>query len=421
MRQVPIMASVRNNMITAIDVGANKTCCFIGLADDNGAVQVVGIGHQIAGGMNGGAVVAAGAVEMSIRGAVDLAENMAGQTTDQAVVGFAGGRPDSQSVTVEVAIAGHEVSDRDLDKAAAVGRAHHSREGREFLHVLPVGYALDGARGIRDPRSMFGSRLAVDLHLVDVEANPLHNLESCLNHVHLGMKDAVFPAYAAGLACLDADEMDQGVACIDMGAGTTSVALFAGGELVHAGVVPLGGQHVTHDIAYGLTTSNSYAERLKILHGNVLQSPSDDRECVDVPQIGEDEESALRIPRSMLIGIIRPRLDEIFEMLREVLDSSGQPRLVRRRAVLTGGACQLPGLGDRAASMLDMQVRLGRPVHVGGLAELTAGPAFSTCAGLLLCGARAAAQGRRGKHGGHLAASGAGPFGRVGRWLRENF
>jgi cell division protein FtsA len=216
------------------------------------------------------------------------------------------------------------------------------------------------------------------------------------------------------------DETQLGVTLIDMGGGTTSVAVFFDSELIHTDSIPLGGLHVTRDLARGLSTPMAQAERIKTLYGSCQPSPSDGRQTVEVPPIADDGASESgHVPRSLLVGIIRPRLEEIFEMVRARLKDAGYDRVAGRRAVLTGGACQLAGATDLAGQILDKQVRIGRPRGVDGLSEATSGPAFATCAGLLRFAANQAQEGVEPVY--RPTESAPGRFGRFGQWLRENF
>jgi len=232
----------------------------------------------------------------------------------------------------------------------------------------------------------------------------------------------VVSAYASGLACLVDDEKDLGVTCIDMGGGTTTIAVFEGGQLVHTDAIPLGGVHVTNDIARGLSTPLTQAERLKTLYGSAMPSPSDDREILKVPLVGEDEDGAAnQVPRSTLVQIIRPRLEETFEMVRGQIEAAGFDRLASRRVVLTGGASQMQGVREVAAQVLDKQIRLGRPAGFHGLPEATGGPAFATCAGLLRYAVQHQSE-RPAHHDNRMAeAMAGGTFERLGGWLRKNF
>lgn len=413
------MAVSRNGLIAALDVGSSKVCCFIARAD-GGTLRVIGIGHQLSRGLRNGNVIDMDQAEQSIRAAVETAERMCGETIRDVFVSVNAGTPQSHSVGVEVAIDGHEVTDHDVGLVLDQGRRHEHAGDREIVHSIPVGYTIDGSRGIKDPRGMACERLGVNMHVITAGSGPLRNLSTCVARGHLRIAGRIVAPFAAGLACLVEDEMDLGVTLLDMGGGTTSLAVFYDGQLVHVDVVPLGGHHVTNDIARGLSTPLAHAERLKTLYGTVLPSPSDDTETIDVPQVGEtDDHAHNQVPRSILTGIIKPRLEETLEQVRERLVQSGFEKLAGRRVVLTGGASQLQGVRELAARILDKQVRLGRPIRVGGLAEATGGPAFSACAGLLSYAQQQAAERVIRLPEPEPAPSGA--MSRIGRWLRTNF
>src|SRR6185312_13496804 len=251
-------------------------------------------------------------------------------------------------------------------------------------------------------------------------SSSLRNLASCIGRCHLEIAALVMSPYAAGLAALVADESELGVTIIDMGGGTTTIAVFFDGNLVFSDSVPVGGGHVTNDIARGLSTPIAHAERMKTLYGSAIASPSDEREMISVPQVGEEDDGqANHVPKSLLVGIISPRLEETFELVRNRLEASGYDKVAGRRVVLTGGACQLPGTRELAGLILDKQIRIGRPLRVAGLAEATGGPAFSTCVGLLNFALSERPETARQARS--YAGPPAGLLGRVGNWLKENF
>jgi cell division protein FtsA len=231
---------------------------------------------------------------------------------------------------------------------------------------------------------MFGHNMSVDIHLVTGDIAALRNISTCIDRSHLDISAFCVSPYASGLACLVEDEMDLGCTVIDMGGGVTSFAVFHDGAMIYSGAIPLGGQHVTNDIARGLTTSIQDAERLKILYGSAVGATTDTNEMIDVPRLGEEERhQPNHVPRSLLIGIIQPRLEEVFELVRSRLKDSGLGSALGRRIVLTGGASQIAGLRDLSHHVLDKQVRLGRPIRLSGLPDAVSGPAFATTAGLL--------------------------------------
>ena len=412
------MAKPRNGVLAALDIGSSKVVCLIASLRPEGGVRVNGVGHHAAHGVRAGAIVDMQAAETAILTAVGAAEDLAGERLHGVIANISAGRPSSQTFGVEVQIDGHEVSDADLRRVYGHGQTRNGGDDRSLIHCIPVAYSIDGGRGIRDPRGMFGRRLGVNMHLVTAESGAVKNLTTCISRCHLDVEEVVVSPYAAGLACLVEDEIDLGTTVIDMGGGTTSLAVFYDGHVVLADVIPLGGSHVTNDIARGLSTPLVHAERMKLLYGSVLPSSSDEQELIDVPLVGEeDRNEPNHVPRSLLVGIIRPRMEEIFDLVRDRLETSGAARLVGRRMVLTGGASQLAGVRELSTLMLGKQVRLGRPMRVNGLAEAASGPAFSAAAGLL----RFALE----RHGRpdfmeRGAADPNGKLGRLGQWLRES-
>ena len=412
----------RHGLIAALDVGTTKVCCFIARATDEGGLRVLGIGHQLSRGMRNGAVVDMEEAETAIRAAVDAAEQLAEERIREVVVNVSGGNPVSTNVTVEVSVNGHEIGDQDIRRMLDHARHQTQSNERDLLHSIPIGFTVDGNEGIRDPRGMFGERLAVTIHLVSANPGPVRNLSTVIHRCHLDIESRVVSAYASSLACLVDDEKDLGVTCIDLGGGTTGISVFQGGHLVHTDTIPVGGVHVTNDIARGLSTPLVHAERMKTLYGCALPSPSDDREILKVPLVGEDEDGATnQVPRSMLVQIIQPRLEETFELVRSHLEAGGFDKVAGRRVVLTGGAAQMQGVRELAAMVLDKQVRLGRPVGMQGLAEATGGPAFATCAGLLRYAVLNAKAEAPAKSSRSAVSGGNGAFGRLGLWLRHNF
>ena len=420
----PRLNRTRNGLIAGLDIGTSKIACFIARIEDGGLIRVLGIGHHASDGVRSGMITEVEAAEAAILATVHAAEQMAGETINEVIVNLSGGAPSSDILHYDVSIAGHEVGNGDVRKVLAQGHAASASSDRELIHCVPVGYSIDGARGIRDPRGMYGDRLGINMHMVTATTGAVRTLVTCLARCRLEVADIVISPYAAGLAALVEDEINLGATIIDMGAGTTSVAVFYDGHLIHADSVPIGGAHVSTDIARGLSTPLAHAERMKTLYGNAMASESDQRELIDVPLMGEeDRNQANHVPRSMLVGIIRPRLEETFELLRSRLEMTGHDKIAGRRVVVTGGASQLQGVTDLAAEVLDKQVRRGRPLKVAGLADSTGGPAFATCAGLLAFAERrpdeapAAAMAARSRS---TTQEPDGLFGRFGLWLREN-
>jgi cell division protein FtsA len=286
---------------------------------------------------------------------------------------------------------------------------------------MPVSYSIDGERGIRDPKGMVGERLGVSVHVVAAQPGPLRNLKTCIQRGHLDVAEFVLAPHAAGIASLVDDEMELGVTLLDMGGRVTSIAAYQHGRLIHTDAVPVGGDHVTNDLARGLLISKSQAERIKTLHGNALASPSDDRTMIAIQPIGESEDDASQVSRSMLARVIQPRLEETFELVRDRLRACGMDRIAGRRLVLTGGASQLHGTRELAGRVLGKQVRVARPSRLRGLPESMNGPAFAVCAGVLQYAADRPRDVRRIRQAMLAQQVMGGRFAGIGRWLKENF
>jgi len=426
----------QGDVSAALDIGSSKIACFIARADENGQPRVVGIGHQLAEGMRNGLVADMEAVQRAIAAAVATAEQMAGENIERVIVNVAAPQLMSQTVGVELPLNGREITNGDLERILTQGQTLVADDAQghmmDLIHTIPTHYALDGQKGIRDPLGMIGNNLQAQLHLISAAFGPVRTLVTAVARCHLEVSRLVASPYASGLACLVEDEMDLGCTVIDIGAGTTALGIFFDGHILYADGVPVGGAHITNDIARGLTTPLAHAERLKTLYGNALSSPRDERETIDVPQVGEDApDLANPLPKAHLIRIIQPRLEEIFELVRNKLAKSGFAETAGRRVVLTGGGSQLPGIREMAQRLLDKQVRLGRPLRIArpylpavrpgtpaatGLAEATSGPAFATTAGLLAVAMRP-----------DLAPppsvmdyGNASLLSRAGQWLRQN-
>jgi cell division protein FtsA len=373
----------RSGLITALDIGTTKIVCFVARPTGT-AAEIIGIGHRISKGVRNGNIIDMDAIEACVVAAVEDAEQLAEENVRDVVLCISGGAPQSRLISFDVAISGHEIGDADLRRALDPAWLYaRQSDDRRILHTLPVGYSINGSPGVRDPRRMFGEKLGVKMHVITADASAVRNLEGCIERCRLNVEANVAAPYASGLACLVEDEKEMGVICIDMGGGTTGISVFVDGEVIHTDSVPLGGTHVTNDIRRGLSTPLAHAERMKSLLGSVIPSASDDQEIIKVPLVGEEERDENEITRAILVGIIRPRLEEIFELVRAKIEAAGIDAEVGRRIVLTGGASQLNGVSQLAAEILDRQVRLGRPAHFKGLADSTNGPAFSTSAGLI--------------------------------------
>jgi cell division protein FtsA len=374
----------RSGPFGVVDIGTTKIACMIGRVESDGSLRVLGFGWQKGRGLNSGDITDLYAAEKAIRACVGQAEDMADTRLRSVTLNLSCGQPESRLFNVQWPVGGRAVTESDVRGVLNEGRGRAAVDVREPIHVLPLNFAVDATDHVVDPRGLFCSTLNARLHVIDAAATSLRTMESCIHRCDLEIEDLVSAPLAAGLSSLVAEERELGATIIDMGGGTTSMAVYADRQMMHTAQLPIGGLHVTKDLAIGLSTTLIHAERLKTLYGNVESSPDDDREMLPVPLVGEEDHQLAKVPRSMVVNIIRPRIEETFEYIKDRLDSSGMGRASGNRVVLTGGACQLPGVREMAARMLSRQVRLGRPAALRGLPELATGPAFSTAAGLLM-------------------------------------
>ena len=374
---------VRSGPFGVLDIGSTKIACLIGRAESDGRLRALGFGWQKGRGVKSGGIVDLDEAERAIRAAVGAAEDMADTRLKSVIVNLSCGQPESRLFNVQWPVDGRAVTADDVKRVVREARGRAAAEGRETIHALPLGFAADETPGVIDPRGLFCETLTAQLHVIDAGNTALRTLAACLARCELDIAALVSAPLASGLAALVGDERELGATVIDMGGGTTNMAVFAEGQVLHTAHLPIGGMHVTNDIARMLSTSVAHAERLKALYGNVQGSPDDERELLPVPQVGEDEHQIAKIPRSLLISVIRPRLEEIFEMVKDRLETAGLGRAGGGRVVLTGGASQLGGVRELAAQMLDRSVRLGKPNAMIGLPDSATAPNFATLAGLL--------------------------------------
>jgi len=376
-------------IIAAIDVGSAKTACLVAqVIDDKGTAEIIGIGHVASNGVKASVIVDLKETADTVRRAVHAAENMAakimkGYPLRDVVMNVSSVYTRSQRASAHVQIMGHTIAEPDIQTALLRLEEDHDNQ-LTIIHSIPTEFNIDGHAGVENPLGMHAQSLLVDVHCVMAETAALKNVITCAESNHLDVDCLCVAPYAAGLSALVPDEIDMGCLVIDMGAGVTSYAVFYHGAMIYTGAVPVGGWHVTNDLATGLNTSFSAAERIKTLYGSVSATSSDSGELIDVPMLGEDsliEEH--QVPRSTLVSIIRPRLEETFELIRGDIDFNGMDPFTGGRVILTGGASQLSGVRELAHIMLNKQVRLGRPVNCHGLAEATCGPEFAATVGLL--------------------------------------
>ena len=378
---------VRTGLIAALDVGSSKIACIIGRTEAGG-IKVLGSSLHESQGIRSGAVTNLDLADQSIRKAVDAAEQLADHRIQDVILSVQCGQPKSINTRAERDLGGVLLEDSHLRELLGEAKRHCREDGYETVQASATGYVVDQVRGVADPRGMYCERLGVSVHAVAVRAAPLKNLRLAVERCHLGIARQLYAPYAAGLSTLAADEMSLGATLIDLGAGSTSVAVFMENALVHVESVPLGGVHITSDIARVLSAPMGAAERIKTLYGSALASGDGGNDMIELPLMGEESDhGSKRVKRSILTQIIQTRMEEILNEVQSRLRKSGFDVAAGRRAVLTGGGCQLAGAGDLVSRVMGKQVRIGRPQTFPGLAAATAGPAYATALGLLIAGA----------------------------------
>lgn len=428
------LSDKRSTIVSVLDIGTSKICCLIAeltpresgeaVLGRTHKIKILGLGHQKSRGIKSGVIVNLDQAEQAIRHAVESAERNAGMTVDSLITNVSSGRLVSEVFSADISLGGHAVEDRDVSQVLLAGAQHALAPERSVVHSIPIGYSLDGEHGISDPQGMVGDRLGVDMHVVTAENAPLRNLELCVNRAHLSVEGMVATPYAAGLATLVDDEMQMGCACIDIGGGTTTLSVFIDGSFVFSDAIAIGGSHVTMDLARGLSTRLDDAEMIKVKFGSALLGSSDDEAMVTIPPIDEaDRDAPMQVSRAQLTRIIRPRVEETLEMIRDRLAKSGFAEAVGKRLVLTGGASQLNGMSEVARRVLSRNVRLGRPMGIAGMPEMAKGPVFSTAVGLLIYPQIAKIENfsTPSKFGNMRATGTNGPLGRLSNWFRESF
>ncbi len=434
MRQMRRQAMQRG-VVAILDVGSSKIACLvlrfdgsarlsedgsIGALAGQSGFRVIGAATTRSRGVQFGEITAMQETERAIRTAVQAAQRMAEVRVDHVIACFSGANPRSYGLDATLDLKGQEVTEQDVAEVLAACEVPEYGAGREVLHAQPVNFALDNRSGLADPRGQLGQTLAVDMHMLTVDAMAVQNLVRCIQRCDLELAGIASSAYASGFSALVEDEQELGAACIDMGGGTTSISIFMKKHMIYADAVRLGGDHVTSDISMGLGVSMSVAERTKNKHGGVHATGADDREIIEIGgDTGDWEHDRRTVSRAELIGIMRPRVEEILEDVRARLDAAGFEYLPSQQIVLTGGSSQILGLDGLASRILGQQVRLGRPLRVHGLPQAATGPGFASAVGLCLFAAHP--QDEWWDFDMPARSHPAGTLGRAVRWFRDNW
>ncbi|HXM57654.1 MAG TPA: cell division protein FtsA [Candidatus Dormibacteraeota bacterium] len=405
--------------MVGLDLGTSKVAVVIAEADEYGQLNVDGVGDVPAEGLRKGVVVNIEKTVHAIQTATVAAERMAGVRGESVVVSVAGPHITSQNSRGVIAVSrpDREIEDEDVDRVIDAARAVSVPNDRQVIHVLPRTFTVDGQEGVKEAVGMTGHRLEVETHIVTGSQTAMQNVIKCVHQAGFDVEDVVSQGLASGDGVLSANEVDLGVCLIDIGAGTTDVVVYNEGSALHYAVLPVGGNHVTNDIAIGLRTTLAEAETLKLNYGHTLPEVIPSEERIDIRQVGGDRLQPT--PRRFLAEIIGPRMREIFQLAREEVRRSGYDGLLPAGVVVTGGGARLMGTTDAAQAIFDSAVRLGLPMGIGGLADRVAGPSHAAVVGLVKWSARMAPPPPNGRVHHPPVLSGA--YQRTVRWLRDFF
>lgn len=392
-------AAMQRGVVAILDVGTSKIACLIlnfDEADSGGgdgigtlagqaSFRVIGAATTRSRGVRFGEIETMAETERAIRTAVQAAQKMAGVRVDHVIAAMSGGMPRSYGLAGEIEIRNAQVAEADVARVLSACDMPDIGPGRDVLHAQPVNFALDHRSGLIDPRGQIGHRLACDMHMLTVDVTAVQNLVYCVKRCDLELAGLASSAYASGISSLVEDEQELGAACVDLGGGTTGVSIFIRKHMIFADSIRLGGDAITSDISKGLQVPVTVAERIKTFHGGAIATGMDDREMIEVGgDTGDWEHDRRTVSRAELIGIMRPRIEEILEDVRRRLEAAGFDSLPTQQIVLTGGGSQIPGLDGLAHRILGQQVRIGRPLRVPGLPQAATGAAFASAVGLSL-------------------------------------
>ena len=405
-------------MLVGLDIGTSKIVAIVAEVLEDGQLNIVGMGHTPSRGLKRGMVVNIESTVQAIQRALEEAELMADCKIHEVFVGIAGSHIKSVNSHGMVAIKDREVTKMDIDRVIETARAVTIPPDHQVLHILTQEYSIDGQEGVREPLGMSGVRLEAKVHIVTGAVSAAQNVTKCVRRCGLEVSDLVLQPMASAIAVLSEDEKDLGVCLIDIGGGTTDIAVYVGGAIRHTAVIPIAGDQITNDIAMALRTPTKEAEDIKIQHGVSLVAMADPSQMIEVPGVGE--RGPRQMSRATLAEVIEPRVEELFQLVQQELRRSGFEELLSSGMVLTGGASLMPGMVELAEEVFHLPVRVGVPKYVGGLAEVVKTPRFSTGVGLLLYG-KDQIQGYAGPHSKAESAGVGQLFGKMKAWFAGNF
>jgi cell division protein FtsA len=409
------MAKENKNLVVALDIGTSKVACLVAEIGADGSLEVLGMGSHESKGLKKGVVVNIEATVSAIQRALEEAELMADCKIASAFVGIAGSHIRSFNSTGMVAVKDREVGALDVERAIETARAVNIPTDQQILHVLRQEFIIDGQEDVREPIGMSGVRLEVKVHIVTGAVSAAQNIIKCVRRCGIEVSDLILQPLASSRAVLSEDEKDLGVCLLDVGAGTTDIAVFTHGAIRHTAVVPIAGDQITNDIAMALRTPTADAESIKLRHGVALRQLADPNQMLEVPGIGERGSRSLS--RQTLAEVIEPRVEELYSLVQQVLRESGLEELLSSGVVLTGGSSVMQGMVELGEEIFHMPVRIGVPRYAGGLAEVVRAPRYATAVGLLLEGMSQVHHGKLARQSGSVRAV----LGRMREWFQRNF
>jgi len=411
-------ASTEGNLIVGLDIGTSKVVAIVGELGEDGELEIVGIGSHRSTGLKKGVVVNIESTVQSIQRAVEEAELMAGCNIHSVSVGIAGNHIRSMNSHGIVAIRDREVYELDVERVIDAAQAVAIPADQKILHILPQEYLIDEQEGVRQPLGMSGVRLEAKVHLVTCAVNAMQNIVKCINRCGLEVDEVILEQVASSYAVLTDDEKELGVCLVDIGGGTTDIAIFTDGAIRHTGVIPIAGDQVTNDIAMALRTPTQYAEELKIKYACALASITRPEETIKVPGVGD--RPPRNLSRQALAEVVEPRYEELFNLVQAELRRSGYEELLAGGVVLTGGTSKMEGAVELAEEIFHMPVRLGVPQNVTGLTDIVNNPIYATGVGLLKYGITHSSGGTN-KSGKSSSEKFEGLLDKVKNWFKRNF
>ena len=372
----------KNSIIAALDIGSSKVCCLIGKLDNQNNLSIIGAGFYESKGLVSGIITDMKALETAIRNCVASAEKMAAVRVKKITIGFSSVNVEIENLNIEIDLKGSIVSQGDLDRAYNFLSEKHITGSRSILHIIPVQYSIDGNKGVKSPLGMFGDKLGVEISIISADQNILKNFENVVKQCDLEIDNLIYTPYAIGLSLLSEEEKELGVALVDIGSTLSSLSIFYNGTILYTKIIPLGGNMITNDISRIFSLSIVDSERIKIINGQLIEELENSLSIIEVDALGNDNDS-VEIMRKDLIAVIKPRVNEIINSLKEHILESGYNHLIANRVVITGGASQMDGVIEITSKIIEKRARLGKSSVIKGIPDNMRSSSFSAINSLL--------------------------------------